>query len=75
MRYLLLLPVLMLAACGSLDRQYVEADRATFEAIAPAYSAYVEDDGTLSDDQRSLRLGLVELRRMRLEEAEKSHAD
>lgn len=53
-RYLLAL-LLVLAGCGSLQDQYVDADRATYQAIWSEYEAYFEADRALSEEQRKRR--------------------
>jgi hypothetical protein len=44
--------------CGSLDRQYVAADRATYDALAPQIGKWIDADSTLSstlaDDYRGV---------------------
>ena len=49
---------------------YVEADRATFDAIAPAYLEYVRGDETLDEEQVDRRSRLVDSWRIRIEQAE-----
>ena len=34
---------------------YLSADRATYDAVAPEYSAYVHADPALDDDERATR--------------------
>ena len=64
------------AGCGALGRSpsqaYVAADRATYEAVAPEYATYVNDDATLDDDQRARRVRTVETWRLRIESAERA---
>lgn len=52
LRVVLLLP--LLCSCG-LSEAYVAADRATYNAIAPEYRAYVEADPALSAEQKARR--------------------
>ena len=73
---LLLLPATLLApasGCASLESPaaaYVAADRATYEAVAPEYAAYVRNDPALSDEQRQRRGRTVETWRIRINAAE-----
>src|SRR6185503_10326974 len=46
------------------------ADRATFDAIAPEYAAYVANDSALTPDQRARRARTIEAWRMRIESDE-----
>ena len=46
-----------------------QAEKATFEAIAPEYSAYVQADPNLSAEAKSIRLDTVETWRRRVEVA------
>jgi hypothetical protein len=49
---------------------YVAADRATYEAVAPEYSAYVAADPKLSEEQRARRDRAIQTWRMRVEAGE-----
>ena len=49
---------------------YVAADRATYDAITPAYLEYVAADPTLDDDERERRERTVTTWNFRLEQAE-----
>jgi hypothetical protein len=62
--------LLSLGSCGALEQQYVQADRATYNAIAPAYRAYLQADPLLTPDARLMRLDTVESWRVRIESAE-----
>lgn len=57
----LLLVALCSCLCGCLNvqREYVEADVATYEAITPEYLKYVEDDASLDGDEKDLRRNTV----------------
>jgi hypothetical protein len=50
---------------------YLAADRATFDAVAPEYRAYVDSDPFLDADQRERRGRTVDVWRRRLEDAER----
>lgn len=52
-----LLPFLLLAGCVLPP---TEAERATFDAVAPEYRAYVEADATLAPDAKQRRLDTVQ---------------
>lgn len=69
-----LLPLTNLA-CSALHAPagaYVAADRATYDAVAPEYSAYVHNDPNLGDDERARRDRTLETWRVRLEAAERN---
>ena len=51
MRTLLLVLLLFLMSCAPVEQTYVEADRATYEAVAGEYLGYVEADPRLSPEQ------------------------
>ena len=72
----LALPALLSAAAGCRSgaltlptADYVAADRATFDAVAPEYSAYVHNDPTLDDEQRTRRDRTVATWKRRIEAA------
>ena len=44
------------AGCNSLEKSYARAERLTFQAIAPEYKHYVEQDAWLTPQQKELRL-------------------
>ena len=62
--------VVLLAVGCSPASIYIEADRATYEAIAPAYLGYIERDPGLDADQVERRARLIETWRIRIEQAE-----
>jgi len=69
MRYLLASLVLF---CGcTLQEAYVAADVATYEAIAPAFSRYVEADESLDDAQKARRHSAVTAWKARITEGSK----
>lgn len=59
-----------LAGCSPVAASYVHADRATFEAVAPEYVAYVSSDSALSSEQKERRQETVRSWEARLEQAE-----
>ena len=71
-KILLLLAMASLCSCGSIPDIYVAADRATFDAVAPDYVAYVNGDESLNDDQRRRRLRTIESWDMRITAAEET---
>ena len=60
-RILLALAALSLSACS-----ITPAERATFDAIAPAHAVYVASDPSLSPEQVQRRLDLLEAWRVRV---------
>ena len=74
----LLLPAWLSASggCAVLGRSpsqaYVASDRATYEAVAPEYAGYVNDDPGLDDSQRARRVRTLETWRLRIESAERA---
>ena len=67
-----LLALSCLASCKSVEASYVEADRATYEAIAPEYRKYVEADAALADFQKDIRLQTLATWEHRLTQAEEA---
>ena len=57
---LILVFAFALFGCNSIDKVYIEADLATYSAIAPEYSDYVDQDETLSDDEKQDRYALLD---------------
>ncbi len=54
----LLLPLLLLfvlTGCEAIQREYAEADKATYEVFWPAHQKYVEEDATLDDEAKARR--------------------
>ena len=67
-RILIYTSLLFSIGCGSLDTLYVEADQATFNAVAPIYLEYSAQDTNLDADQRDRRARLVRAWKRRIEE-------
>lgn len=63
---------LPLAGCGSIPKDYVDAERSAFELWSPEYLEYVENDDELSEDDKQVRKDLVTGIDYRISEAEKS---
>jgi hypothetical protein len=60
------------AGCATtLDGAFAQADRATYDAVAPEYSAYVAADPKLDDEQRARRNRTVETWRLRVEDEQR----
>lgn len=51
---------LCLSGCAAPDRAFVRAERATYQAIAPEYTSYVDADERLSIEQKARRLRTVQ---------------
>lgn len=49
-----------------LDKEYVAADKTTFDAVAPGYGAYVESDPKLDADAKARLLRTIESWRIRI---------
>jgi hypothetical protein len=49
-----------LVGCNSIDKIYIEADLATYSAIAPEYSDYVDQDENLTDEEKQDRYALLD---------------
>lgn len=54
---------------------YVAGDRATYDAVAPEYAAYVAADPALAPDQKDRRTRTLQTWRMRVEAAERAGGD
>jgi hypothetical protein len=57
---LILIFAYALFGCNSIDKIYIEADLATYSAIAPEYSDYVDKDEDLTDDEKQDRYALLD---------------
>jgi hypothetical protein len=49
-----------LFGCNSIDKVYMEADLATYSAIAPEYSDYVAKDEDLTEEEKQDRYALLD---------------
>lgn len=69
---------LMLPSCALFQsgpsEAYIRADRATFDAIAPAHAEYLEADAALTPDQKEARRLALDSWELRLEVAEEGIA-
>lgn len=63
--------LLTMSGCASIDKVYVAADRATYEAIAPRYLNYLENDDSIRSWERDLYKELTKSWMERIQEAEK----
>lgn len=70
MRYAIILLLLTCQACASVPELYVDADRATFDAVAPEYTRYIESDADLDDGQKDRRLRTLDTWERRIQAAE-----
>ena len=68
MKYFFL--ILILCVGCSTCEDYIAADRATYDVLAPEYREYVESDDNLDDDQKQRRLRLLESWESRVESGE-----
>lgn len=66
---------LLMPGCGSIAKEYVSADRATYNAIEPEYRKYVEADESLGDAAKALRYATLDSWKYRLDQAEEANAD
>lgn len=62
--------VTSLTSCASITRDQVRTDRAAYNAIAPDYLRYVNNDPSLSIQQKSSKKALVDQWEQRLREME-----
>ncbi len=69
---LMLLCVWLGAGCAGPNADYVAADKANYHDIGTDYARYVNNDATLTPDERQGKLDSLELWRMRTEAAEAS---
>lgn len=69
MRFALALTLTLASGC-TIAPAYVTADRATFDAIAPEYRAYVDADPELSLEKKTRRRGTIDSWDARLREEE-----
>lgn len=70
---LLLAFCLFLPGCASPAELYVQADRATFEAVVPEYRAYYAEDPELTTEQKERRDRTVQAWEDRIEEGERGY--
>ncbi len=69
MRFALVLSVALFSGC-TIAPSYVKADRATYNAIAPEYRAYVDADPKLDQSEKTRRRGTLQSWDARLSEEE-----
>lgn len=63
---------LALCSCSTPSQAYADADRATYESIAPEYLAYVEADASMDAIAKQRRRDTVSTWDLRLVELEKA---
>jgi len=66
--FLLLFLLLACVGCAT-QAEYVKADEATYNAIAPEYDAYVLADAKLTDAEKERRARLVKSWALRIRES------
>lgn len=64
-----ILALFLFSGCTA-PETYVQADRATYEQIAPAHRRYIEQDLTLNASQRASRLDTLNSWELRIRKAE-----
>ena len=57
---------LAVSGCASVSESYLDADRATYRAIAPQYRQYVEQDSSLDTESRQRALNTLDSWELRL---------
>lgn len=57
---------LLFVGCN-VQQEYVKADKATYDVIAPDYLKYVEADANLTDDQKQSKKDTVATWRLRID--------
>ncbi|MBK9975397.1 MAG: hypothetical protein IPP14_11560 [Planctomycetes bacterium] len=67
---LVLGPLLALLCGCTVQGEYVKADRATYNAVAPRQARYIEADSSLTDEQRDQGLTTLKTWDLRLRKAE-----
>jgi len=70
---ILSLALLLSSGCATMEavrEDYVAADRATYDAVAPRYLEYVQGDDSLGPDEKKRRERTINTWRLRLEQAE-----
>lgn len=67
---LVILAAMCLVGCRFPKRLQIEADRATYEAIAPEYREYVKTDESLDAEEKARRYRTLDTWEMRIRAAE-----
>lgn len=63
--------LLLTSGCGSLNERYVQADRATFNAVGARMKKYIDADPSLSELQKKNRKNTIDSWDARVTEAER----
>lgn len=64
----LLAVAMVVAGCSSADmKAYIEADKLTYDALAPEYLELVNESDKLDKDQKGRRKKLIETWKMRID--------
>ncbi len=58
--------LILLCGCSSVSSQYLRADRATFDVVAPRYLKYVENDEKLSDLKKGIASDVIKMWKARI---------
>ena len=66
MRTFILLSATLCSGCANIEKAYIEADAATYRAVAPEYAAYLREDETLDKAGRATRLDTLALWALRI---------
>ncbi len=69
MKRIVMLVALVASSCGT-NPVYVQADLATYQAISPAYRAYVSADPALTATQKARRLATMDSWKRRIDAAQ-----
>jgi hypothetical protein len=67
-RVFVLLTILCLCGC-SMDQQFVQGVDTAWEVIGPRYVQYIQDDGSLDDVSKGIRIRTAEALTRLIEEA------
>lgn len=67
-----LVGIVLALTCGcTLNKQFAQAELATYEAVGPRYVEYTKADPTLSDDDKVTRIRTISEWKATLDEANK----
>ena len=59
--------LVVLASCAGTAKQYVEADKATYDIVALDYASYVNSDPKLDQEQKDRRIRLLDTWKLRID--------
>ena len=66
----LLITIVLSSNCASISKEYVAADKATYQAIAPKYSEYCLEDSSLTQLEKDMCKELIKSWEERITAAE-----